>query len=177
MGAPKGVPQPRREDWPVIRQAYETSAAGLRVIARQFGVPKTTMENRMRREGWAKLSTLARKVSNEVKAKREAAAIAVAEREIGPWIEARKAAFIKECVTASHDGVKRVRKFHRANKDVEDSKEEADIGRALESYTRAGRVSLGLTDGSAAAGNVNFQILCNQAAIVQAPSKSENPPA
>jgi len=179
MGAPKGVKQPRREDWPMIRHAYETTGLGYRKLAPKFDVNPETLRRRIEREGWTKRGKLILQTAEKrVTAAVERQAKALVDRELGPWIEKKKAQFVKDSVTVAHSGLLQCRTIQKDAKRRRkatglsfDAKDTADTARAVESYVRAGRTSLGLTDAGGAPGPVNFQILCNQAAIVASPTK------
>ena len=162
-GGSKLVPGHQWRDWGGLRAEYESTGrrCSLRYLAEREGIPISTMFTRSKRECWIKHQQIAKQAVRNVANK---AQLAIVEDKLAPWIEHEKAKFIKQTYHVAKRGVSRVAKHQKANPQP-DARDEANMAKALESLTRVGRLSLGLSDGTAPTGTLNFQMLSNKTAI------------
>jgi hypothetical protein len=169
---------PKTRDWIGLRREYESSprSCSLRYLARREAIPKQTMFVRASREGWTKREKMVKTALRNLEIKAEAKAIALVEDKLAPWIEDQKSKFTKRTFAVANRGVSRVSNYQRKTKDNVEARDEANMAKALESFTRVGRLALGLGDGQAPTGTLNFQMLSNKTAIqISSPDSVERP--
>ena len=160
-------------DWPDIQREYETSRISHRALAKKRNVSYGTLSKRAMRQHWCQKAKIIRKAVNQLESERPSTMLAAAKNELAPWIEQKKDEFTREGFTVANHGVERIKTLFKANKKP-DAKSESFIAKAFETYHRAGRTALGMTDGTSPAGAINLNIMANQAAVQIAPVQSQD---
>ncbi len=154
-------------DWGGLRAEYESTGVKctLRYLANREHIPVNTMWTRSKREGWIKRERVVKAATRNLVNNAAERQLAVAEDKLAPWIEKQVANFTKRTFAVANRGVSRVGKYQRDSKDKVEARDEANMAKALESFTRVGRLALGLGDGSPVTGVLNFSMLSNKTAI------------
>ncbi len=164
----KGMRAPKAQrDWIGLRAEYETSgrACSIRYMSRREGIPLSTIMQRAWKEGWKKHQALVKQAIRNLESDANERAVAIVEDKLAPWIAEQTSKFTKRTFAVANRGVSRVGKYQRKTKDNIEARDEANMAKALESFTRVGRLALGLGDGSPATGPLNFTMLSNKTAI------------
>lgn len=163
----------QRRDWPALRREFEGGAVGYRRFAKLRGIPVTTLNQRIMREGWTRNAILVRRTAREIDARLQTKVKQQIEADLAPWIEAEKAKFTKAGIKVAKIGMKRVHKMFKQDRSP-DPKSEAFISKSAETYHRIGRVALGMSDGTAPAMPLSLNVLANHSAIqIVQPGKSQ----
>jgi hypothetical protein len=156
-----------RPDWRAIRYEYETTTVSQRTLAKKHGISPSTLMKRAMRENWKQKAQLARANITKLEAIIEERANAKAIEELAPFIEEHKTRITKRGVEMSNAGLDRLERLWLKIK-PDSSKTEAEGAKTLQTLIAVARTSLGMGDNTGAIGNLNVQILTNQAQIAVA---------
>jgi len=182
-------PKPRKSwtslpdsEWIKIRAAYESdpSRPKPQLLAKLYGIHRTTINNRCRAEGWTRRDSLAiatvKAVESQNNAIVEAATANVTKAltqqltdSLQPWLEKQKTRHIRAQVKRSAIALKQLDRHIKPDVDLA-PKESQFIAKAAETWDNIARRNLGLTDGTVGAGSLNLNILTNHSAVQINPS-------
>lgn len=155
----------------MIRYRYETGIESHREIARALKISYSTLAKRAMREGWTQRKQLVKAAAAKLEAEVDHRIQQEIRDELAPWIEQRKREIIKRGFKVAAKGLDRVEALMSDDQEL-DAKRESFTSQAADRYVRLGRLSLGMSDGSAVSGPINLNILANQAAVqVQQPQQ------
>lgn len=151
-------------DWKAVRYEYETTEISQRKLADKHGISRNTLMQRAMREKWSQPGKMVQRAASKLKASINEKMIAKVQDQLAPYIEREKVKITKRGIRLGNHGLTRIERLWKSQHPTI-AKAEADGARAAETFLRMARTSLGMSDGSAAAGPVNVNILTNRSAV------------
>lgn len=163
--APNLTRSPKRDrNWPALRLEYETGSISQRGLADKHGIPQNTVMMRAIREKWVQNAKLVRRTAASIEAEIDNKVRAKVADELAPWIEKQKTKYTKRTFRLAARGLGRVERIFSTETNP-NSRTEANIAKAAETYTKLGRVALGMSDGSGSASAISVNLRSDQAAV------------
>lgn len=132
-------------EWTRIRLQYESTDISQRELAKREGVPESTLTQRAMREKWRKPGARVAEFAGDLEAAANEQARKMVADQLQPFIDRHKIAITKRAVNMSMKGLKRLGLLWDSSK-PSSTRFEADGARALETFIRVGRTSLGMDD-------------------------------